>query len=311
MSTGPMSAPMSTGTAQWPLWSTSARLVVTDRQALDEARRTCDEVLAAIDRVANRFRPDSEIRNLRPAADGTVDLSPTLAELVRWAIDAAALTDGSVDPTVGGALAALGYDRDIALVTRDGAPAKAVVRAVPGWRRLRLDGHRLHLPAGVTLDLGASAKAVAADTCARRVAELLGTGVLVGIGGDIATAGPGPETGWRVLVQDQADDPVAHVVLEPGTAVATSSSRSRRWRQGETEVHHIVDPTTGTAASTPWRSVTVAARSCFQANTASTATIARGEQGLAWLARLGLPARLVHRNGSPVVLGGWPGEVVA
>jgi thiamine biosynthesis lipoprotein len=52
--------------------------------------------------------------------------------------------------------------------------------------------------------------------------------------------------------------------------------------------------------------VSVAAPTCADANMASTAAIIRGEAALAWLADLGLPARLAAESGAVVTLGGWP-----
>jgi thiamine biosynthesis lipoprotein len=302
---------VATASTDWDLWSTRARLVVTRPELLTAARAVVDVVLREVELAASRFRPDAEIVNLRPGRDGTVRLSPVLARLLERAVTAAELTGGSVDPTVGDSLRALGYDRDIRLVMRDGAPVRAIVREVHGWRRLDLRGRVLRLPRGLQLDLGATAKAVAADDSARAVAEHLDTGVLVNLGGDIATAGPAPDGGWQVLVRDLAGDPATVITLAPGTALATSSTQRRRWRRGDEEVHHIVDPDTGRPVDSPWRTVSVVGQSCFEANTASTATIVRGEDGLSWLDTAGLPARLVHRSGSVVTVAGWPGEEAA
>jgi thiamine biosynthesis lipoprotein len=142
------------------------------------------------------------------------------------------------------------------------------------------------------------------------VHETLGTGVLVGLGGDVATAGPAPAGGWQVLVQDQPDDPAARVTLGPGDAVATSSTVSRAWSRGDRRLHHIVDPRTGQPAQAPWRSVTVAARSCVAANTASTASLVH-DDAAAWLTGLGLPARLVGDGGRTRTLNAWPEEEAA
>src|SRR5439155_8236267 len=109
-----------------------------------------------------------------------------------------------------------------------------------GWRQIHLDADRLTVPAGVRVDLGATAKAYAADLCARTVHQQLGVGILVSLGGDMATAGPGPAGGWRVLVRDQPDEPSCTVALAAGTALATSSTRSRRWRAGNRSLHHIL-----------------------------------------------------------------------
>ncbi len=293
---------------QWDLWSTTARLVVTDPAALPHAVRASRELLDDVDLTASRFRADSELCSLTaPVAV----LSPLLADLLSVALSAAASTDGAVDPTVGGTLADLGYDRDLADLDLDGGQTLVKVRRVPGWRSLHLDGQRLTWPTGVRLDLGATAKARAADLCARHVATQFGTGVLVALGGDIATAGAAPEGGWQVLVQDTEDDPAEHISLPAGAAVATSSTVRRRWRRGLTSVHHLVDPATSRPADAEWRSVTVVANTCVAANTASTATAVKGRAGLDWLQRQGWPARLVDRRGGVHLVGAWPKEAAA
>src|SRR5262249_8221007 len=151
------------------VWSTFARVVVTDPAALREAHALVTAHLAAVDAVASRFRPDSEINRLPLAAGRPQPVSPLLAELIQAALSAAEQTDGDVDPTMGNAIADLGYDRDIGALRgidalRDPAGATAsdgvrvIVRAVPGWRQVRLDGRTLTLPQETALDLGATAK---------------------------------------------------------------------------------------------------------------------------------------------------------
>ena len=184
-------------TRDWTLWSTSCRLVVTDAAELPAAGALVDELLAEIETACSRFRDDSELMTLARDGEGGAELSPLLAELVAEALEAARDTGGAVDPTLGSVLVGLGYDRDIGEVQlrAPGAGSRTpvvVVRRPTGWRSLVLDGRRLRMPPGLQLDLGATAKASAADRCARRVASALRTGVLVSLGGDIATAGPAP-----------------------------------------------------------------------------------------------------------------------
>lgn len=292
----------------WELWSTHARLVVTDPSTLATAGRLVDAWLHLVDDAANRFRPDSEISGLADAvlaAHGTVSVSSTLADLLEQALVAAELTDGDVDPTVGTAMRRIGYDRDLRLVTDDG-PLRAVVGPVPGYRSLRLHRRELTMLPGVALDLGATAKAVAADRAAALVHTALGTGVLVALGGDIATAGPEPAGGWQVLVQDRPEDAPARVRLSTGAALATSSTVARQWRRGGRTMHHVVDPRTGQPAGPVWRSVTVAGPTCLVANAVSTAAIVRGEAAPRWVAGLGLPARFVRSDGTTSTTAGWP-----
>jgi thiamine biosynthesis lipoprotein ApbE len=343
-----MPEPEALGAADWQALGTQVWLLVTDPGQLAEARRLLEADLDAVDRACSRFRPDSELMRLGAAAIpagppgvnpasaspasaspagaspagestaqvSTTQLSPLLAEAIAVALRAARLTDGDVDPTVAGAMSALGYDRDFALLAAAGPPVRLTVRAVPGWRQVRLDeqSRLLTLPLGVNLDLGATAKAWAADRSAARLAGALGCGVLVGLGGDIAVAGPPPEGGWRIRVQDvtgRPEDPPpgpAAVVAIHGGGLATSSTTARRWRRGGDVLHHILDPRTGLPAAVYWRTVSVAAATCVDANTASTAAIIRGPQALDWLSNLGLPARLVDTAGNVRTVGGWPAE---
>ncbi|MDQ1575702.1 MAG: FAD:protein transferase [Microbacteriaceae bacterium] len=294
--------------SEWPLWSTTARLVVTDPDALEEACAIADALLAEIDAACSRFRTDSELQRLSAQLPNGVEVSETLALLVRRALGAAAKSDGDVDPTLGYAMDAVGYDRDIRLVEDSDGLIKAVISPKRGWKSVVLTGRTLRVPASLALDLGATAKSVAADLVAQRISSDLGCGVLVSLGGDIATAGAAPHGGWNVLVQDAPGEPRSLIRLRRGHAVATSSTQKRRWRRGDEELHHILDPRTGRPAEPVWRTVTVAAPSCFEANTASTAAIVRGDRALPWLRELGVAARLVDRAGRVTVLGGWPSE---
>ncbi|MGC4110719.1 MAG: FAD:protein FMN transferase [Nocardioides sp.] len=289
------------------IWSTTGRVVVTEPRALDAAVEIVRAGLDEVERACSRFRPDSELSGLTP---GTRHLSPMLADLVGTALDAAEASAGLVDPTVGGAMRGLGYDRSIELLPTDGAPVR-LVQTVPGWRRVHLYGDRLELPRDVVLDLGATAKARAADLTAQRAAGTIGVGVLVELGGDIATAGPAPRGGWQVLVRDTEDDPSCQVTLAANSAVATSSTQRRTWRRGGVLIHHVVDPRTAAPAAPVWRSVTVAAPTCVEANTASTAAVVLGREAASWLSTRGLTARLVDQQQRVVRVGGWPTSEVA
>ena len=265
-------------------------------------------VLAAVDAAASRFRDDSEIARVNAAGGAPVAVSALFARAARCALRAAHATDGDLDPTIGGPMRVAGYDRDFAAI-RDGAPLR-FARA-GGWRAVTLDEARgtIRVPAGVELDFGATAKALAADLAAQDALAVADAGVLVSIGGDIAIAGPAPQGGWAVRVADDhaapLDAPGQTVAVHRG-GLATSSTTVRRWRRGDAELHHILDPRTGVPAAGRWRTVSVAAPTCLDANVASTTAIIRGERALDWLERGGLPARLVACDGTVALAGGWP-----
>jgi thiamine biosynthesis lipoprotein len=305
---------MAAGSDTFSVFGTTAALLVSEPGRLGAARAMADAELAAVDRACSRFRPDSELSRLN-AADGAItSVSELFAELIGAALRAARLTAGDVDPTCGQALAEIGYDRDFAVLRAAGGAEPRLGRpggTVPGWRNVHLDRARrlVQLTGGAQLDLGATAKAWAADRCAEIIAAKADSGVLVSLGGDIAVAGAAPAEGWRVRVtDDHAAGPQARgqtVTIRSG-GLATSSTTVRTWALGGRRVHHIIDPATGEPARSCWRTVSVAAGCCADANTASTAAIIRGEAALSWLRDAGLPARLVREDGSVETTAGWP-----
>jgi thiamine biosynthesis lipoprotein len=291
----------------------TALLWTTDDAALADATTELVRELEAVDRACSRFRDDSELMRLNRAEGKPFAPGPYLFGAVQVALRAAAATGGLVDPTIGRGLRLAGYDRTFTII---GWRNQGTVRFVPaaGWRLVELDEHRrsIRIPAGVELDLGATAKALAADRAARAAAERTGAGILVSLGGDIAIAGSAPRGGWPVRIADDhrasLDGPGPVVALESG-GLATSSVTVRRWRVGEQDLHHILDPRTGRPTASCWRTASVAAASCVDANTASTAAVLLGEAAPGWLAERRLPARLVDVSGKVVCIGEWPSEV--
>jgi len=268
-------------TAKWEALGTTALVRVADRRDLELAKCVLEEELSRIDRAASSFRSDSEVSRLHRANGQPLVASDVLRQAVRAAVTAAILTDGLVDPTLG---------------------------ADPGWREVEVTDRTVRVPAGVMLDLGATGKAFAADCAAASIASATdGSGVLVSLGGDIATAGEPPEDGWLIHVtDDHRSDQTAFgqtVAIRRG-ALATSGTTVRRGPNG----HHIIDPRIGRSAETPWRTVSVTAATCVDANTASTASIVLGEAAVGWLTEQGLSARLVDNLGSVITVGGWPLE---
>lgn len=297
--------------AERDLWGTSARVVLWPTRALDDVLFAVDLELEQLGGQASRFRSDSEISRLNGAGGGVFLLSDGLAEAIGVSLAAAGFTRGMVDPTVGAALVALGYDRDFAAVDPDGPTLSPGPPPAPGWASVRLAGRLLTLPAGVHLDLGATAKGLGSDRSARAAFSAAGRvgGVLVSLGGDIATAGESPKGGWPVLVADDhrsSDPSVGQMVRLRRGGVATSSVTCRVWRRGGVALHHIVDPSTGRPATGPWRTASVAAPSCAEANAASTAALVAGASAEGFLTTTGLPARLVAWDDTVRLIGGWP-----
>ncbi|MEO8969789.1 MAG: FAD:protein FMN transferase [Solirubrobacteraceae bacterium] len=313
-----------TGSTSFPALGSTAVVMTSDGEHLGVAAEAVQRVVGDFDLACSRFREDSELEALNRAGGRPLRVSALLREAVRAGVRAAQLTDGDVDPTLGAALIALGYDRDFSLgVDGRGADADGGAvgvgpsqrslsfASVAGWRAIAVDdaAGTVTVPAGVRLDLGATAKALAADHAAGAARQATGAGVLVGLGGDLATAGPAPVGGWPIRVTDDhrsgLDAPGQTITIASG-GLATSSTTVRRWcTAGETR-HHLIDPASGRPAGAPWRTVSVAAATCLDANIAATAAIVRGDRAEAWLAQAGLPSRLVSGDGHARHVAGWP-----
>ena len=305
--------------SSWPALGSTAVLRLAEPGALEQATAIVVEQLDAIDLACSRFRTDSELSLANRRAGATVPIGALLERAVRVALRGAELTEGRLDPTLGLALEHAGYDRSWELMELTGPAGRAtesqalIARRHRAWRAVRVSAGALRVPRGIRLDLGATAKALAAENACQAVHERLGGGVLVALGGDIATAGAAPDGGWQVHVtDDHRGGPAApgqRVSLTAG-GLATSSTVARRWTRRGRPMHHIIDPETGAPAVTRWRTVSVAAGDCVDANIASTGALLCGDAAPSWLSQRGLPARLVEQAGTVLTLGGWPQDSV-
>jgi thiamine biosynthesis lipoprotein ApbE len=311
MSAGPMP------TARWRALGTEILVRVAGSAGdLELARTVAHRVLEQIDRACSRFREDSELTMLNARAGRAVRVTPLLQDAVEVATRAAELTDGRLDPCVGRALERAGYDRDWSLMSvdtdrADGREAGIVARRAGGWREIAVDraGGTVRVPSGAKLDLGATAKALAAERACAAVHAAVGRAALVSVGGDIATRGSAPDAGWLVHVSDERRERPrggGQTVVLDGGGLATSSTTARRWRRRGEPMHHIIDPRTSRPAATRWRTASVLAADCVDANIASTAALLLDGEAVEWLQTRELPARLVEHDGTVRSVAGWP-----
>ncbi len=302
------------GTVSIRALGTTATAVLTDPAGLVLARSRLVRGLRALDLACSRFRTDSELARLNRSAGRPTPVGELLLTALEAALAVARMTGGLVDPTVGRAMRGNGYDRTFSRLPN----GTLVPLLSPAGRyeeiELDHDAGTVLVPAGIELDLGASAKALAADRLAAEIAADSGAGVLVSLGGDLAIGGPPPSAGWVVGVDDDHATPAAaataRVAIRDG-GLASSGIRVRRWRTAAGDYHHIVVPRTGRPARGPWSTVTVAGASCLEANAASTASIVLGSAAPDWLAARRLPARLARLDGGVVHVAGWPADEVA
>ena len=317
------------GQAQWRALGTYVQLVVEGARHLAAARAVAVRLLDDVDRTCSRFRDDSDLMRANRNAGAWTPVDPLLAAAVAAAVRAAEETGGLVDPTLGRSLVAAGYDQDYDAVRGGDGPAAIPLPAViDAWRHVGVDPDGAVLvPLGTGLDLGATGKAFAADLIAAAVTAATGTGCVLSLGGDVAVGAPdgagGPAVGWtpdgrdtpdggdtravpwQVAVAETPDEPPAAMVTLTTGGLATSTVLARRWHRGGVVVHHLLDPATGRPVAGTWRTASVVAATCLEANTASTASIVMGAPAPSWLAARGLAARLVDADGDVALVGDW------
>lgn len=230
--------------------------------------------------VFSRFRPGSELNRVNAVAGDAVRVSQLFASVLDRALSLATATDGLVDPTVGVAVEAAGYDRDFALLgddpTATGPPAPGCCGDV------RLVGRLLLVPPGIRLDLNGVVKAIAVD----EAASLLRRDGFVAAGGDLAVRGPAT-----------VGLPAGGSVRVVSGGLATSGTTRRRWRRGGAEQHHLIDPRTGLPSNSCWQEVTVSGATCLDADVAAKAAFLLGADGPDWLDERGMPGRFVRADG--------------
>lgn len=269
-----------------------------DPPGAEEAFAAAEREIHRLERVFSRFLPDSELSALNAA--GSLRVCPELLEVTERAVAAREQTGGRFDPTVHDAVVAAGYDRSFEQVAADAAGPVPRGAACGGSVAVEPDSGWVRLGPGTRLDLGGIAKGYAAD----RACDLLGTAgsCVVNAGGDVAVRGLLGGSPWPIGVD------VAGKTLTLGLcrgALATSGSDHRRWRRGDADLHHLIDPATGLPSSTDLVRVTAFAETAAEAEVRAKALFLAGEHDArAEADALGIPAVLVTCDERVVLAGG-------
>lgn len=261
----------------------------------------------SLERLWSRFVGDSDITRLNLAEGREVDVDPVTVRLIRAMQDGATLTRGDYDPTLLPDLLTAGYSAstlDASKVTQLPVTARS-----PGdLAGIHIDGTRVRLPPGTTLDAGGIGKGLAADLVCEWAMNEGAWGALAEIGGDISVAGQCADgQAWRLGVEDPFD-PAGHcAIVRLGTgALATSSQRKRRFQTAAGEQHHLLDPRTHDSAATGIQTVSVIAATGARAETLTKPGFLRPiADYLAWLPTVGAAGLAIDHTGTLAASENW------
>jgi len=255
----------------------------TDHRCVTEAAALLDD----LERRWSRFLTDSDVTRLNNSAGAAIEVDGSTITLLSAMIEGWEATGGAFDPSILPSLCAAGYDRSIdddhrVTLLPDGSVHVSGLDAAPSPADIEIDVARrmVRLPAGLVLDPGGIGKGLAADLAVGLLVDRGARGALVSIGGDMVVCGTPPHDAddWIIAVEDpHGGGPACTIALRAG-GVATSSTRSRRWRTNDGEHHHVIDPVTDSPSTTDLAAVSVIARSGWLAEVHATAVLLAGSR---------------------------------
>jgi len=252
---------------------------------VQEGFERAQQYIEASERRFTRFSEASELSHLNRSAGTWFHASADMTFVLSLAKQYVEQTGGLFNPSILPDLERVGYDRSMDLIRALDAQLPPA-RLTHDLHPLPLDGllidpdeNLIFLPHGMRLDLGGIAKGWIAEQAAMILADY-SSACLVDAGGDMFMVGlPEGEDFWQIDLEDplNPDRSLTSLNVPPG-ALTTSSVAKRKWMQGETSRHHLIDPRTGEPAETDWFSVTVIAPHADKAEVFAKALLLAGPQ---------------------------------
>ncbi|MBD3246554.1 MAG: hypothetical protein GF333_06030 [Candidatus Omnitrophica bacterium] len=250
---------------------------------------------ARLQEIFDPYAPDSELSRLNRSAGVPANVSEDMLAVLVLAERVREETRGAFDARAGRLYALWKNPGPGTAPAYDPSPAGAPPMRADALPPLEIDikRRRVIVPKGVRIDLSGIAKGYAVDRALARVREAGIKNVLINAGGEIKCAGTGPRGAWRIGVRDpvRAGEILRTLVLSD-EAVATSGDYAQRYRDGEREYSHLIDPRSGEPVHNSLRSVTVLSESCAVADSVATALFVLGGDEIdRFLSRTSLPVK--------------------
>ncbi len=268
---------------------TDAAAGIVAALALDEVDR--------IEKKYSRYNPNSTISaiNLAAASGETVLLDDETAALLDYAQACFQKSEGLFDITAGVLRRAWDFESE-----RMPDPSE-IDKLLP---MIGMDKLVWHAPSlsfknkGMEIDFGGIGKEYAVDRVASLLMEHGITHGLIDLGGDLFVLGPHPDgQPWQISLRDplKPDALIGTVEIHQG-ALATSGDYERCIDFNGRRCCHILNPRTGWPVQ-GLSSVTALASHCMVAGSMTTIAMLKGQSGIQWLERLGVPHQWATNEG--------------
>ena len=265
-------------------------LVDTGQRAEAEAAlRLARHEAQRIERKFSRYLSGNIVHRINHAGGREVVVDDETAQLLDYAAECHAMSDGRFDVTSGVLRRVWRFDGG------DRVPSAEQVSEVlelVGWHRVSWRRPAFAMPAGMEIDLGGIGKEYAVDRAAALIAARTASAFLVNFGGDLFASAPrrgGRDWAIGVDDPDRTGEAALYRIDFARGGLATSGDARRFVRWNGRRLGHILNPRTGWPVEDAPRSITVIAPTCVEAGTLSTLAYLRGPDAKAFLEEQGVP----------------------
>jgi thiamine biosynthesis lipoprotein len=242
-------------------------LIAAEKEVLDFEKRF------------SRFVAESELNIFNNSGQIEIEVTETMAELLRLAKYYYLKTGGVFDPTIVGSLEGIGYDKnflDLEIKAVQAESDKIDLKKIQAefvararMETLKIVGRKISRPSEFRLDLGGFAKGYIVDLLGATIFQGV-KNFLISAGGDIwAVGNQAGAQGWDVAVQNPAHPEENIFFLNTHgehLGIATSGILERTWQKGDLRAHHIIDPSSGLPVENNILSVTVISSDAVKAD---------------------------------------------
>lgn len=242
----------------------------------EAALNSTQEKIIFLERLWSVTDENSEIYSVNHSNGNAVELSDETAELLSFALNISAETDGALDCTLYPVLTRWGFTTGEYQVPDDKTLSELLENT--GYEKVQINGNCVTVPQGMQLDLGAVGKGYAGDLAAEVLRESGVGSALLNLGGNIHAIGSKSDgTPWRIGLRSPFGEGSFATIEISDRAVITSGGYERYFTDKDgREYHHILNPETGKPAQSGLVSVTIIGSEGWLCDGLSTAVFVMG-----------------------------------
>ena len=225
---------------------------------------------------------DSMIARINASEGQTTEVPDQLASYLEKVMQLSENSNGALDPTLGKVIRLWDIGGENPHIPDEDELNQLLAQT--GYEKVHLEGNKITLDEGCTLDLGAVGKGIGCAELTDYLQEQ--SDIIAGIinlgGSSVLTYGTKPDgSQWQIAITDPRDtegDYLGAVALDGGKFLSTSGDYEKYFMEDGVRYHHILDPETGYPAKSGVCSVTVVCDDAVAADGLSTACFILGQE---------------------------------